>query len=288
MATVGPPYANLGPLQAEMLAHPVVQAALRGSGSYKDKQKRITRAVSQAGFQLPEGYEINPMGTGFTLAPKKGGFPWKLMAITGGAIAAPFAIGALTGGAAGAGAAGAGAGAAEAVLPSTALGTGAVTGLTELTPVVGSGIAGAVKKWFTNPENWMKLAGTATTLLGSSKAAGASERAAELQAKSAERAAELEAQTAREALAFQREQWGQTQANQAPWLRAGSASLDRLSGLMGLPGAPPAGLPPGVTRSPIAAPGAGTILMRSPTGQQQWVPSEQAAHYQQRGAQVVR
>lgn len=266
--------AEIQALQAQLDADPVMRSLRSTSASSLLDTRRAVQMIQrlqELGITLPEGYDLGVRGN----IKKKGSTIAKLAKIGGIAGAGTIAAGLIAPVVAGAGAGAAGG---TGTAAGSAVGAGAAT----------TTAAQVAKKWYTNPDNWMKVAGTVTTLLGAGKAAGASERAAELQAKSAERAAELEAQTAREALAFQREQWADTQANQAPWLRAGSASLDRLSGLMGLPGAPAAGLPPGVTRSPIAAPGAGTILMRAPTGQQQWVPSEHVAQYQSRGAQVVR
>lgn len=48
-------------------------------------------------------------------------------------------------------------------------------------------------------------------------------------------AAKLQADSAREALAFQKQMWGDTQRNQAPWLQAGTGAINTMTNLMGVP-----------------------------------------------------
>lgn len=88
------------------------------------------------------------------------------------------------------------------------------------------------------------MIGTTTALImGGLAAAGAiggaaisshsAGEAVKAQEESTEYGQNLLKQSADEALAFQKEQWAQEQKNLAPWLSAGTASLDRLQALMG-------------------------------------------------------
>jgi len=58
----------------------------------------------------------------------------------------------------------------------------------------------------------------------------------ETQANAANRAANLQYQLGEQSLDFQKQQWAQQQANLAPWLQQGKASLSELAGLMNTPG----------------------------------------------------
>jgi hypothetical protein len=74
--------------------------------------------------------------------------------------------------------------------------------------------------------------GVASGILGSNAASNA----ANAQAGAADQAAQLQRQNAIDSLNFQKQVFGQQQANQAPWLSAGSGALSKLSYLLGIPG----------------------------------------------------
>lgn len=123
----------------------------------------------------------------------------------------------------------------------------------------------------------MPLLALGGALIGSN----ASNNAASTQASAANHAADLESQASQNALNFEKQQWGQTQANEAPWLQAGANGLSQLQYMLGLGGQnggsqqggfPPAqggpipgaggqapGQMPRATGGPIGRPGANAI-----------------------------
>lgn len=92
----------------------------------------------------------------------------------------------------------------------------------------------------------------ATSIAGGVIGAVGSNAAAGTQASAAENAAQLQAQSAANALAFQKQVYNQTQANEAPWLQSGGGALNQLDYLMGV--TPNTSL--GTTGAPGAAPNA--------------------------------
>jgi hypothetical protein len=85
----------------------------------------------------------------------------------------------------------------------------------------------------------MPLAAAAPALIGAAGSIGggligssASKKAAEAQAKAAAAAAQQEKDARDQALAYQQNVYGQTQAQQAPWLGAGQSAVNTLSQLM--------------------------------------------------------
>ncbi len=68
-------------------------------------------------------------------------------------------------------------------------------------------------------------------LLGGSIGAVGSEKAAQTQANAAEQAAQLQYSLGEQGLAFQKQQYGQNQANLAPWIQAGQGAVGSLSQL---------------------------------------------------------
>lgn len=135
-------------------------------------------------------------------------------------------------------------------------------------------------------------ASTAGNIYGAKKAAGAANRAANLQTDAANRAAELQAKSAADTLAFQRDMWNQGQANMAPYLAMGRSALGGLNSITGLGGGGnggPMGTQP-MGRSMWNASGYQApemVQMRSPTGEVRAVPKAMVPHYQSRGGQVV-
>jgi hypothetical protein len=75
----------------------------------------------------------------------------------------------------------------------------------------------------------MGIVGSVVGAVGASKAAGA-------QAGAAKSAAELQHEDQQASLDFQKQEWTQQQANEAPWLNAGKQALSQLSGLTSTPG----------------------------------------------------
>ena len=267
--------AEIARLQAILDADPVMRSLRATSaGAMFDMRRHqaLEERLQALGVTLPEGYDLGVRGN----IKKKGSKIATLAKIGGVTIGAAMGASAL-------GSAGKDKGTGV-KLPGEILG------------LPGSG-GDTGTNWWTDPDWWMKVLGTATTLYGSNKASEAANRAAEIQAASADRAAQLQADVTRESLAQQARQWETAQANQAPWLRAGTASLDRLQGLMGLSGpasgggeGPVRSAPATIPRSMVPGYGAATstVTMRAPNGATHAVPIGQVTHYQQRGAQVVR
>jgi hypothetical protein len=81
---------------------------------------------------------------------------------------------------------------------------------------------------------WGDIISGVFNFLGSRNAANAATGAAQTQADAAERAAKLLADAQRESLAFQKDQWAQTQSNMKPWLAMGTSAVNTLGNLMGL------------------------------------------------------
>ncbi len=80
----------------------------------------------------------------------------------------------------------------------------------------------------------MPLVAIAAIGIGSSIVGGVmAHKAASAQASAADRAAQLAHEDQQASLAFQKQQWEQQQANEAPWLKAGGAAETQLSDLMG-------------------------------------------------------
>ena len=193
-----------------------------------------------------------------------------------------------------------------------------------VTPAV---VAPAVAKAGMSARNWLDAAifgtKTITDVYGAKQSAAASDRAAEIQAKSAA-----------EALALVREQWEKYNKDYEPFLRAGTDAIGRLStgaanrpvpvsaaevraslanyptsGQYGQPRPTPTpaptlggfGRPPVSTTIPVlGAPrteqpvsttmpvgNGGSVKMQAPTGEIQDVPAEKVAHYLSRGASRV-
>ena len=74
------------------------------------------------------------------------------------------------------------------------------------------------------------------TLGAAALGAGASLYGSGVQADAAQSAAQLQAQQAQKSLDFQKQVYDQNQANQAPWLKAGTGAINELSSLTGTPG----------------------------------------------------
>src|SRR3990167_6124117 len=269
--------AEIARLQAILDADPVMRslrATSAGAMFDMPRHQALGERLQALGVTLPECYDLGVRGN-----IKKKGSKIATLAKIGGVTRGGTRGGSAVDGGAGAGA-----------------GTGGV-GIGETAAKIGlGGSGGPDANWWTDPDWWMKVLGTATTLYGSKQASEAANRAAEIQAASAEKAAQLQADVTREALAQQAGQWETAQANQAPWLRAGTASLDRLQGLMGLSGpasggggGPVRSAPGTIPQSMVPGYGAATstVMMRAPNGATQAVPIGQVTHYQQRGAQVV-
>lgn len=111
----------------------------------------------------------------------------------------------------------------------------------------------------TSPNIWSTIISGAGNLLGAWNASNASSNAAQLQSDAITHAADLQAKAAADSLAFQKQQWDTTQANQAPWLKTGQGAITTLGQLMGLNGSAtsaPTGAPgPQLARPPVAGPG---------------------------------
>jgi hypothetical protein len=78
------------------------------------------------------------------------------------------------------------------------------------------------------------IAKAAGSIAGSALQSNASNKAAETQAAAAKYAADLQYKAMSDALAFQKEQWGTSQANLAPWLESGKLGLSAINQGMGL------------------------------------------------------
>jgi hypothetical protein len=102
------------------------------------------------------------------------------------------------------------------------------------------------------------IAGAAGSIGSGILGAGAAENAANTQAGASEYAAQLQAQEAQQALAFQEQQWGTTQANQAPFLQAGQGAVTNLSNLLNQGANGPFGPWTGTFQAPTAAQAAAT------------------------------
>ena len=98
--------------------------------------------------------------------------------------------------------------------------------------------------------------GVAGSIGGAAIASHGASSAANTQAAAADRAAQLQYQASQEALAFQKQQFAQQQADMLPWLQSGAGALANLNYLMGItpatggPGAPATG--PGVPSATYA------------------------------------
>lgn len=105
------------------------------------------------------------------------------------------------------------------------------------------------------------LGGAAAGFGGAALQSSAAGNAADTQANAADRAAQLQYQASQNALDFEKQQWGQQQANMAPWLQTGSAALGNLGYLMGLSpnqGSFGVGSPGAPTTPPFLGGGGGT------------------------------
>lgn len=189
------------------------------------------------------------------------------------AVAAPYLLGALGGGAGGY------IGADVASTAASAGGAGAAA--------AGAGAAAA------SGGLWGKIAGplvstgikAATDLYGTKMQVDASKQAAETAAKAAE-----------EALAWQKDVYGQRQTQLAPAIGVGNAATLRMGDLMGLqapeggyappPSSQPAPAAPPAAPAPVSTPvpAAPAVKMRAPTGQIAMVPQDQVDHYRALGA----
>src|SRR3990167_988362 len=181
--------AEIARLQAILDADQVMRslrATSAGAMFDMPRHEALGERLQALGVTLPEGYDLGVRGN-----IKKKGSKIATLAKIGGVT-----IGTVMG---------------TSLLGSKDKGTG-VKLPGEIPGLPGSG-SDTGTNWYTDPDWWMKVLGTATTLYGSKKASDAAERAAELQAAATDRAAELQAQTAREALAFQRQQWDTAQTN---------------------------------------------------------------------------
>lgn len=108
-----------------------------------------------------------------------------------------------------------------------------------------------------------------------------------------------DAQDRADALTAQSANYAQTQARDArlqPYLQAGAGASQRLQGGLGLPRVAIQPLPPAPTFTSTFTPTPTTqmpaqtgqmVTMRAPNGSTKQVPSNQVAHYQTLGAQVV-
>ncbi len=72
-------------------------------------------------------------------------------------------------------------------------------------------------------------AGTASSLVGASKASSAAEKAAQAQGDSTKYAADLQKKASDDALAFEKEIWATQQEQQQPWIDAGTTALGQLA-----------------------------------------------------------
>jgi len=266
----------------------------------KQQRESFAAYLTSQGLTIPKDFHIDEAGNLNQTANIKKRVT--IAAIIGGAVAAPYLIGALGAGgaAAGAGATGAagpaGAGAAGAAGAGAAGGAGAATGAA----VAGTAAAAG------SSSLWGRIAGTlvetgipvAANLLGTKIATDAQKEAAA-----------LEAAGAKEALDWQKQVYAERQRQLAPSIGVGNAATVRLSELMGIPtpaggyqpnlpqdgggaapGAPstpaipqPQPQPPqqAVPRNPTSAQ---PVPMRAPNGQVSLVPFDQVPHFEQRGA----
>ncbi len=91
--------------------------------------------------------------------------------------------------------------------------------------------------------------GVAGSVAGAAISSSGAQDAATTQANAADEAAQIQAKEAANALAFQKQQWSTTQANEAPWIAAGKSGLSRLQALLN---SGPGGLLQGFTAPTLA------------------------------------
>ncbi len=134
--------------------------------------------------------------------------------------------------------------------------------------------------------------------------------AAETNAQAAEKAGDKTAQSTREALDFQKQVYGQRQAQLSPYSTIGTGALNQLSSGLGIRPTTPVNVPMTLSNGQPAMPqqgqqgsigalGAqaaklptdasmgGMVTVKAPTGETRQVPSGLAEFYTARGAQVV-
>lgn len=118
-------------------------------------------------------------------------------------------------------------------MPASGGGGGTSTGNSGMDPLtlalIGSAISGAFN------------------LFGASKAAGAADRAAQLQANAANQAGQLSFLSSMNALDFARQMYEQQRSDQAPWLNAGRWAVGTLASRMGAPASAGATMGPAQT-----------------------------------------
>lgn len=137
--------------------------------------------------------------------------------------------------------------------------------------------------------------------------AGTTVYAANKASKTAKDAAATQTDYGNRALDLQRQMYETQRADEQPYRQMGYGALNTLSSMMGgmggsMPSAPmsaPSGGGMGMPSQPQGAAGLtlanlggvprsqGMVMMAAPNGQRQMVRSDQVAHYQQMGAQVV-
>src|SRR5437763_2174614 len=80
----------------------------------------------------------------------------------------------------------------------------------------------------------MPIAAVGGSIIGGILAGNAASNAAQTQANAANTAAQLQYQSGQQALGFQKQVYGQTQAEEAPYLQAGYGGLANLESLLGI------------------------------------------------------
>lgn len=142
-------------------------------------------------------------------------------------------------------------------------------------------------------------AGIAASAINSNAAGNAAHTAAQGTSEALDYTKQKDAQDRADALTAQSANYAQTQARDArlqPYLQAGAGASQRLQGGLGLPRVAIQPLPPAPTFTSTFTPTPATqmpaqtgqmVTMRAPNGSTKQVPSNQVAHYQTLGAQVV-
>ena len=131
----------------------------------------------------------------------------------------------------------------------------------------------------------MSVATSTAIALGGIAAAGGSVASGIMQSKSANKATDAQTAANQAALDFAKQRYAQSQANQAPYMAAGTAATSGISNLLAA-AAKKQGY--GYTPPPNpATAGAPMVSLKAPDGSVRQVPQDQAQQYIQRGATPV-